>query len=566
MNDVPRFEVIFSATNGVFAEDEGEMADLLRACKDLSRRLKPKKKQSDFSDEALRSHVPARETCNRLIELYFRTFELVFRVLHRQTFLKDVQNFFDNPLDAPSSFVVQLLLVLSIGSCFATEAESIEMNLRATSLSWIYAAQSWLSAVLDKHRMGVPAVQAQCLLILALQTNAVGGDLTWIAVGFLVRLGMTIGLHRDPRNFPEMSVYQAEIRRRLWATTLELAVQSSIAAGMPSLIGYEDYDCEPPANLDDEQISPDADNQDQEPMAHPPDQFSETAALCALMRSMPVRLRIVEALNSIRADLTYDTAIRLAEELHKVCRYNSHLFQSVQRPGSPWATRPTAFAIKILDMLTRRFIISVHAPFIREGDTEVVHSFSRVACLDASLLVCSYRPPRHHDGGAERDYLRFQDYARGIFKSIFLQAYIVIFSELIMQLDEDTSPWTSSLPRTELYQAVADITDISWRRVEAGETNIKQHIYFFAAKAQIEAMREGVPIRQAVMEAGRRSMQDCYVMLKRRVDAQATSKSNSTSHDGGLAAGTDFLGNTWDVGLDAIDEWLLSTWDNNELM
>ncbi|KAJ1716234.1 hypothetical protein NYO67_1544 [Aspergillus flavus] len=53
-----------------------------------------------------------------------------------------------------------------------------------------------------------------------------------------------------PKPLPEMPIYHAEMRRRLWSTILELEVQMSMDLCMlPNLI---DFDTTPPSILDDD--------------------------------------------------------------------------------------------------------------------------------------------------------------------------------------------------------------------------------------------------------------------------------------------------------------------------
>ena len=65
---------------------------------------------------------------------------------------------------------------------------------------------------------------------------------------------MQMGLHRDPGYLPKMSVLCVELRRRLWATIIEMVVQSSLDSGMPALLSFNDFDTLPPSNIDDNEL------------------------------------------------------------------------------------------------------------------------------------------------------------------------------------------------------------------------------------------------------------------------------------------------------------------------
>lgn len=65
---------------------------------------------------------------------------------------------------------------------------------------------------------------------------------------------MQMGLHRDPKHLPGMSVLAVEVRRRLWVTIIEMAVQASLDSGMPALFSFNYFDTLPPSNINDDEI------------------------------------------------------------------------------------------------------------------------------------------------------------------------------------------------------------------------------------------------------------------------------------------------------------------------
>lgn len=65
---------------------------------------------------------------------------------------------------------------------------------------------------------------------------------------------MQMGLHRDPEHLPGISVFVIELRRRLWATVIEMVVQSSLDSGMPPMFSWNNFDTRPPANINDTDI------------------------------------------------------------------------------------------------------------------------------------------------------------------------------------------------------------------------------------------------------------------------------------------------------------------------
>lgn len=59
---------------------------------------------------------------------------------------------------------------------------------------------------MEKDRLSISGLQVQCLLIIARQTLAVGGDLIWIAMGTLVRTAMQMDQHLDLKHLTRMAM------------------------------------------------------------------------------------------------------------------------------------------------------------------------------------------------------------------------------------------------------------------------------------------------------------------------------------------------------------------------
>ncbi|KAK5994233.1 Transcription factor lepE [Cladobotryum mycophilum] len=110
--------------------------------------------------------------------------------------------------------------------------------------------------------MTLQGIQAMCLLTLAKSFCGASQDVTIHDTGSLIRTAMVMGLYRDPKHLHKMLIYEAEMRRRFWATILELNLQWSFGAGGSPLLSDTDYNTLPPHNLDDENLTDSPDNQD----------------------------------------------------------------------------------------------------------------------------------------------------------------------------------------------------------------------------------------------------------------------------------------------------------------
>lgn len=170
------------------------------------------------------NHVPSKQLADELVEAYLRTYETIHRVLHIPSFRLEYARYWQNPKGARQAFVIQLQLCMAIGAVLHDD----HFSLRSLAVRWVYEARFWLFQPSEKSRMNLSGLQICCLVHLARDVCGVGSDLVWASAGSLMRMALYIGLHRDPDHLPKMSLLAAETRRRVWATILEILVQSSM--------------------------------------------------------------------------------------------------------------------------------------------------------------------------------------------------------------------------------------------------------------------------------------------------------------------------------------------------
>ncbi|KAK2798924.1 hypothetical protein FQN50_008655 [Emmonsiellopsis sp. PD_5] len=538
-------------------DESSELYSLLMRCKALGRAGKISRAIQPIP-AGLKDLVPPRETADELVRGYLRTFESVFRILHVPTFEQEYAQYWNNQESANQAFVVRLLLIMAIGTCFYRGPDS-SITPRQTAAPWIYAAQSWLGSPSEKSRVNISGVQIHCLLLLARQTCAIDGDLVWISAGSLLRAAMYVGLHQDPKHSPKMPTFQAELRRRLWATVLEIVLQSSMDSGGSPLISLEDFDCEPPLNIDDTQMTAEeATNIVNVPCST--DKFTQTTVQVALMRTFPIRLEIAKMINSVRSEPSYNEVLKLSTELISISHANSNL---LQLPPSPHSTQPSTFQTESLALLTNRFLLALNNPFAFKAGSDPQYYFSRKTCLDASLRCISPTGPRQEqyddthnssnhanskDGDEDDDFTLLKIHAGSFIRSTFIFSMFTVCLELLHQLQQDTStiflPTTPS-QRQELHAATEHYMWLAKRRVKSGETNVKGYVVASGIMAHIQALEEGDPaVERRIIERGRIALELCYTWMKDRVSAAGGSVEGNGA--GGDAGGSVVDGYDWD--------------------
>ncbi|KAI5457137.1 hypothetical protein BGZ63DRAFT_83859 [Mariannaea sp. PMI_226] len=494
---------------------------MLIKCKVLARTIK-ENRMRPLSSATIGQTIPLRHLADQLVDAYFVTFEGAVRILHTPTFRAEYERYWQNPSAANTVFVMQLQLCMALG---ATVHDDL-FSLRSAAIQWVHEAQLWLLLPPEKSRMTIAGLQIMCMLTIAKATCAVGQDLTWVTTGGLIRQAMYMGLHRDPKHLAEMSVYRSEIRRRLWATILELNLQSAYDAGGPPLISPKHFDTRLPANLNDDQLTDESDTKN--PPKSNPDELTDMAVPLALLKSHPLRLTIIKHINEFRSKDSYSETLRLNSELTKACRTLTERLAALTN-AQLHASRSiiTQFHCSLVQLFVYRCFISLHQPMLRRAAEDPTIYYSRKVSLDSSLKVaqiCGLSHPRYPSappGSTDpvATFDRLITNGAGLFRVVPMQTLFSIGLEFIKKKEEerDSLGGMPSMGSNDLRSVIE--ASISWseRRIQSGETNIKGYCFINAFLALADGMERRLTqdqIDQAVIDAGERAGQKSWELLK----------------------------------------------------
>ncbi|KAF1953148.1 hypothetical protein CC80DRAFT_150507 [Byssothecium circinans] len=332
----------------------------------------------------LRSLLPERDTVDKVVKTYFETFETTYRILHIPTFWEIYRTYWDdvNPPTQDTGIDAIVLAILACTLCISThDTTRYDINgstFRAKAIVWIKACEAWLKRQSNKHRT-LAVVQVRLLRLLALSTTCLKTKEYYQEVQGVVASMRAAGMHRDPSILgSRCSVFEGEIRRRLWATVMELEIQAAVDKGISSLLTNSEYDCNPPRNINDADLSPETKHL---PPSQPPSTFTDTSYLHHSAHSLSLRTKLCAQANtlhphptshSLPTTLASEKAIRLAL---------THL------PTFP--NPPALQASTLLDLQLRQFILILHTPRAldvrRRSDPE--HRYSMLTLLETAAIL-----------------------------------------------------------------------------------------------------------------------------------------------------------------------------------
>ncbi|KAI3395871.1 hypothetical protein diail_808 [Diaporthe ilicicola] len=375
---LPRFPRLMLFLESLKSDKNSEGYKAVAQSKILGRQIKASRVPQILSLE-FGNHIPSKQLADELVEAYLRTHETIFRVLHIPSFRLEYARYWQNPKGARQAFVIQLQLCMAIGAVLQDD----QFSLRKLAVRWVYEARFWLLQPSEKSRMNLSGLQVCCLVHLARDVCGVGSDLVWASAGSMMRMALYIGLHRDPSHLPKMSLLAAETRRRVWATILEILVQSSMDSGGPPLISTSDYDTKPPGNYNDEDLLRDT-AATEVPQPKPLTTFTDTSVQIGLVRTLKVRIDIASYLNDFRSVTTYDKSLAINSELTAASRSLDALLRAHQKqdPG------PSQFQLRTVEHIMQRYFLAIHLPWLGFAKDDPRYFFSRRLCVEAGL--------RHH--------------------------------------------------------------------------------------------------------------------------------------------------------------------------
>ncbi|UKZ54652.1 hypothetical protein TrVGV298_008464 [Trichoderma virens] len=539
--------------------NQGELYASLLKCKTIGRKIK-KNRLKPLSSTNLGAQIPDRELADVLVENYLRTFEGVFRVVHIPTFRADYAKFWENNHPPNESFVILMQLAMALGAALYDE----HFSLRPMVTQWIFEAQMWLMIPPEKKRINMEGIQIQCLLLLAKSTCNVGVDMVWMMAGNLVRNAMFVGLHRDPQYLGDLTIYRAEMRRRLWATVLELNMQFSFEGGGSPLLSTAHYDTLPPANLNDDELTDEKDNGRLN--AKGPKVPTQTSILRALLATIPLRMNLINHVNNTRPGDHYEETLRLNSDLTKACRAISEALQSLQAVANSPITQ---FHVLVTEIFLYRCFHALHQPVIVKYINDARFYFSRQMCLDSAMKIShiwGFPDAWSEDkatatGAMDPDLKRLVTNGTGMFHNVASQAMIIVQIELLhAKAGQPTSlgylPTVGSANLSARLEATR-----TWKleRVRSGETNVKGIIFTAACLAHVKALEQGVDCKQRtrmMFQAATEVGQQCFEILKEVAEREGLPRSKwedeTTSLDGSS------LG---DIPMDWMQDW---AWDDTQ--
>ncbi|KAI1270488.1 fungal-specific transcription factor domain-containing protein [Xylariaceae sp. FL1019] len=211
--------------------------------------------------------VPPKQTADRLVARYFSSFGEPLCILHRGEFLNQYERFWQDQASATVPFTGLLFSLLCLG------AQSESPDVRITDVNATVPSMSPVGTVVDFYREKIVqslvlagfskggAFIVETMLHYMIVEHYLRKDTdigVWLVLGNIHQVAIRMGYHRDPTHFRKISVYEGEMRRRVWMNIWCTDAVISTQMGMPTVVNMTIADTAPPLNLLDDDFNADS--------------------------------------------------------------------------------------------------------------------------------------------------------------------------------------------------------------------------------------------------------------------------------------------------------------------
>ena len=204
------------------------------------------------------AYLPKRSLADRIISCYHKSKEPASLILHWPTFLEEYNDFWTSSSKADHTWTALLFGMLSLGTHIMRRSGDIScFDLDPQELASLYRIKSAQCLLLADYVKKPGRYTVQTLLVYLLTESVRSNDALaeiWSLNGLTVGLALRLGLHRDPEHYPELTAFQGEMRRRVWALLFQIDLMFSYQIGLPRIARPSESDTKLPRNLQDEDI------------------------------------------------------------------------------------------------------------------------------------------------------------------------------------------------------------------------------------------------------------------------------------------------------------------------
>jgi hypothetical protein len=484
----------------------------------------------------LLSFIPPKAEADTLVSLWFRAPHPYKIVLHAPQFQNEYRQFWRSQTSAPVMWLGVLYGMFGMATLFKIRAlgSSDTPVIRALmQKADLYQELAASAAVLGNY-MKPKTYTIECLLLHAGSNKSNDYSDLWVLMGVFFRLALHMGYHRDPSHYKNVSVLDAEMRRRVWHLLYMFDTIVSFQLGLPAMLRTVQSDTRPPSNLYDQDFSI---HSKALPPPRPVEQLTPSAYIAA-------KFSLCEIL-ALAADVSHaPTAPSYTEVMELDARFEA--IRAAMPPGLQFqdlqlclVEDPESLMCRFgLDLLCLKIKVVLHRRFMVATASQAAVPYSRISVIGSAMRTLEHHRTIYRAScpGGQLESVSWYMCSIGTYD--FLLASMIICLELAHQLNKQPDPETDKIATREDMIAALEASKQIWE--EAGK-----EVYF--SEPAFGTSRSDQAVDNTAVTEIRKACRAMTIMLgKVRKDQVKHSLPPAVIFEGSI---------TMPAGIPAKDEW-----------
>ncbi|KAK7744102.1 hypothetical protein SLS53_003623 [Cytospora paraplurivora] len=381
------------------------------------------------ADVDLRSLHPLPSQIPYMWQVYQENVDPIVKILHIPTTTKLINQTRKN-LDSLTAENEALMFAVYFAAITSMDEEDVKKNFGVERPKLISQYRFALEQALAKAQFLVSSelvVLQAFILFLVLVRRHDDTRFCWTLTGLAIRIGQSMGLHRDGTSFPGLTPLEIEMRRRLFWALAILDLRSAEDQGTDLTIVDRNFDTEFPLNINDADISEDTTEMPQPRQGITEMTFSlsryETCSLARRLHTMSSAAAPRDATSTLeeREDMVRQVFERVENQYFQV--------SDASRDPVLWT------AANIARVIVAKMTLVIYQPMLFPGPNgEMLSSDIRDRIFTAATEIFEYNHQLNSDPRSKQWRWLFQTYTQW-------HAVAYVLMEVVRR------PWSAAVER-----------------------------------------------------------------------------------------------------------------------